>query len=432
MNEICFQTVAKRACEALLSLALLFILTQAARAQDAPVLIESSPTPASTPETDPIQRRIARARSLAAVGKLAAAASDLEALRSTTTDDSVRDVSRIMLMSIYVEMPDYTRAGTLLDETFDARAKEPRADSVRSYYALAGQVLNSVRTHLERYRTFGLNIADGDLPAEASSDLNQLRLMLERVVTHAKTLSDEVSKANSTTKDSDPTAALLEDAASVRLRLARTDEDRAHWQTEISDARQRLFTSDTRIASIRDVQFNRQTSKPAKQVIAAPATTTNIAPEQRNAPTPKPAPPAKERNKESAAASPNNVSSTTAATSQPPAPAPPKQTTGAPAAAEAKNPEARMISVGPLVGKAKQRVSPSYPSFAKMSRVTGVVTVYLIVNEKGDVETVQRTDGPAQLQSAAADAARRWKFTPTTIDGQNVRVSGFLSFNFAL
>jgi protein TonB len=84
------------------------------------------------------------------------------------------------------------------------------------------------------------------------------------------------------------------------------------------------------------------------------------------------------------------------------------------------------------VGKAKQRVSPSYPPIARTARVSGVVTVYLVVNEKGEVESVERAIGPMQLQQAATDAARRWKFTPTVVDGQPVRVAGFLSFNFTL
>ena len=92
----------------------------------------------------------------------------------------------------------------------------------------------------------------------------------------------------------------------------------------------------------------------------------------------------------------------------------------------------RPVAVGSLATKAKQKVSPNYPAIAKAARVTGVVTVYLIVNEKGEVETVQKLEGPPQLQQAAAEAARRWRFNPTVIDGQPVRVTGYLSFNFAL
>jgi len=90
------------------------------------------------------------------------------------------------------------------------------------------------------------------------------------------------------------------------------------------------------------------------------------------------------------------------------------------------------VAVGSLIARAKSRVSPSYPQIARNARVTGVVTVFLVVNEKGEVESVERAEGPTQLQQAATDAARRWKFTPTVIDGQPVRVTGYLSFNFSL
>ncbi len=47
MKGIQFQGLAWLACEAVLSFALVFILTQSARAQDAPVLIESVNSQAS-------------------------------------------------------------------------------------------------------------------------------------------------------------------------------------------------------------------------------------------------------------------------------------------------------------------------------------------------------------------------------------------------
>jgi len=84
------------------------------------------------------------------------------------------------------------------------------------------------------------------------------------------------------------------------------------------------------------------------------------------------------------------------------------------------------------LGKAKSRVSPSYPTLARTARVTGNVTVFLVVNEKGEVESVIRAEGPQQLQQAAIEAARRWKFNTTEIDGRPVRVTGYLNFSFTL
>ncbi|MCA1616091.1 MAG: energy transducer TonB [Acidobacteria bacterium] len=60
------------------------------------------------------------------------------------------------------------------------------------------------------------------------------------------------------------------------------------------------------------------------------------------------------------------------------------------------------------------------------------MTVFLLIDEKGAVEAVRGTDGPELLRRAAEDAARRWKFRQTIIEDKPVRVSGFISFNFAL
>lgn len=89
-----------------------------------------------------------------------------------------------------------------------------------------------------------------------------------------------------------------------------------------------------------------------------------------------------------------------------------------------------MTNVGSLLDKATQKVSPSYPTIARNARITGVVTVYLEVDEQGAVTAINRTDGPQMLRQAAVDAARKWKFKPTVIDGKPVRIMGFINFNF--
>jgi TonB family protein len=376
---------------------------------------------AANAETEAVQKRLARARSLAAIGKLAAAAGELDALRSSTKEESLRDVSRVLLMAIFVEMPDYARAASLLDEAFGARTQGQTNDAAtHAYFALAGQTVNSVRTHLERYRAFGINVSDAsDLSADANSDLNQLRGLLERLSTQAKQLHDEQLKGGDAGTRGLDAAALLEDAATVRMRIARNDQDRAEWQALVSEARQHLFSSEMRIASISEIPAARPTP-----VVTQPAANTSAPPKSSSAP-------AKggQRSDDSARKTSKKSQEQTAAT---PAPA---QTTPAPNNAQ---PPAQQtvgsapVAVGSLVQKARQKVSPTYPSIARAARVTGVVTVYLVVNEKGEVETVQKLDGPLQLQQAAADAARRWRFNPTVIDGQPVRVTGYLSFNFAL
>ena len=86
---------------------------------EAQVTTQAAEQPAPTPdpaaaEAEAVQQRLSRARSLAAIGRLAAAAAELENMRSTTKDEAVRDVARLLLMAIFVEMPDYPRAAALL------------------------------------------------------------------------------------------------------------------------------------------------------------------------------------------------------------------------------------------------------------------------------------------------------------------------------
>jgi protein TonB len=73
-----------------------------------------------------------------------------------------------------------------------------------------------------------------------------------------------------------------------------------------------------------------------------------------------------------------------------------------------------------------------YPPAAKSIRATGVVKVEVTVDENGDVAEVQKTTGPSLLQNAAKEAIKKWRFRPFVRDGQPVRATGFVSFNFSL
>ncbi|MEO6391416.1 MAG: hypothetical protein ABIP75_06150, partial [Pyrinomonadaceae bacterium] len=76
-------------------------------------------TPASVSDSSSAQR-LNRARALAAAHNLNAAVTELDAIRTSTTDSSVRDLARVLLMSIYLEQSDQGRTFQLLDEAFNA------------------------------------------------------------------------------------------------------------------------------------------------------------------------------------------------------------------------------------------------------------------------------------------------------------------------
>lgn len=357
----------------------------------------------SATDADAAMKRVARARALAASHNLVAATTELDQILTSTTDDAIRDVARIMLMNIYLEEANYTKADALLVETFQARSTQ-RESSIRSYFALAGQTINGARAHMERYRTFGINVSDAGLPPEAVNDLDKLRLLLELVVEQAK----EINKEGAKRPDA---AALLEDAAGVRTALARSEQDRQQWQREIALARESLAATETRITSIA-----RASTSPAPPTInGAPNTGSGGANRTVTPPAQTPRP------------------SNTSPESRIAPPAPQQNDAhGSTQSAGAVAKDTRLTNVGSLVDKATQKVSPTYPQIAKNAHVSGVVTVYLEIDETGSVVTVQRTDGPQLLRQAAADAARRWKFKPTLVNGQPVRVSGFINFNFTL
>src|SRR5207237_9785334 len=90
------------------------------------------------------------------------------------------------------------------------------------------------------------------------------------------------------------------------------------------------------------------------------------------------------------------------------------------------------VSIGSLVEFATQKVNPIYPSQARTIRQTGIVKVEVLIDENGQVASVEKLSGPVLLQNAAKDAVRKWRFKPFMRDGQAVKATGFVNFNFTL
>ena len=325
-----------------------------------------------------LQLRIQRARALAAAHQLNAAAAELESLRTTAPDESIRSIAAVMLMSVWLEEGNYLRAEALLEETYKAREVKKDA-SIRTYFALAGQAVNGARSHLARYRNFGINIADPSLPSEALADLDRLRSLLERMSYQAR----EIGKGQPRSYES---LALLEDVLGIRLSLARDEEDRAKWEVERASVRQGLVLTQSQVASLGSVP-------PVTAVLETSAQ----------------------------AAAQNSTM------------APAAQNPSEPAPSESPKPtDGKTLSTGLLNTRATRRVVPVYPQIARNAAAEGVVRVYVTIDEQGNVSEVAKTEGPALLRGAAEDAARRWKFSPTVAAGKPVRLMGFIEFNFTL
>ena len=77
-------------------------------------------------------------------------------------------------------------------------------------------------------------------------------------------------------------------------------------------------------------------------------------------------------------------------------------------------------------------VAPAYPSIARSARVSGIVILDATIAEDGSVQDVRVLRSIRLLDDAAVDAVRQWRFTPTLLNGQPVRVLMTVTVSFAL
>ncbi|MBC7911342.1 MAG: energy transducer TonB, partial [Pyrinomonadaceae bacterium] len=83
-------------------------------------------------------------------------------------------------------------------------------------------------------------------------------------------------------------------------------------------------------------------------------------------------------------------------------------------------------------GQAIHKPKPVYPPLAITLRKQGVVSVQILVDEKGKVISARAYSGDALLRQAAEQAALQTRFSPTLLSNVPVKVSGTITFNFIL
>ncbi len=92
--------------------------------------------------------------------------------------------------------------------------------------------------------------------------------------------------------------------------------------------------------------------------------------------------------------------------------------------------KAKLVTGGVINGKAVKLEKPAYPAAARAERASGTVRVQVLISEEGEVMSAQALDGHPLLMFASRYAACRSKFSPTTLDGDPVKVSGVIIYNF--
>jgi periplasmic protein TonB len=106
--------------------------------------------------------------------------------------------------------------------------------------------------------------------------------------------------------------------------------------------------------------------------------------------------------------------------------------------AQPEAPEIRPEGNGPVKvgGNVKEprlvtHVMPEYPLVAKEAGIQGDVAIRTTIDVKGNVVNAQVISGPQMLRGAALAALRRWKYEPSTLNGQPIAVQMLVTIKFS-
>ena len=423
---------------------------------------------------DVMRDRISKAKANLVIKNYSAAIYELENIRRETNDRTIHRVVNVLLMHSYLEQGDYKRTQKFLQQLY--KSKKPHA--AIDYLAIAGQVVSGAKTQLKRYQSLGLSVSDEKLPSVASADINNMRKTLELVVTHSKTLS----KNKKLTSNS---LALLEETTNARAEFARDVYDAKRWENEISDTREQLASSGSKVINVID---DASIKAPDVNIVDAEAVVKNAEKAANDKKTEVPDsntvakkndPPNEDTKKALVLKNDDSIDTVAKNTEEPtkkeiektsPLKRPVRIIKSAKrdpkkkpvvledsdkvskpsdkvaktenksktpneknsASPSTKTVDGEPLSVGSLIGYATKRVNPTYPRQARTMRMTGIVKVELIIDEKGKVSKIGSASGPSLLKRAARAAALKWRFRPFKKDGMPVKATGFVSFNFNL
>jgi TonB family protein len=82
--------------------------------------------------------------------------------------------------------------------------------------------------------------------------------------------------------------------------------------------------------------------------------------------------------------------------------------------------------------KVLYRALPAYPDSARIALVEGRVIARVLVGSTGEVEVLDRIEGPLAFHKAVEQAAKKWRFTPAIQNDEAVRLWVSLPFVFEL
>jgi protein TonB len=88
------------------------------------------------------------------------------------------------------------------------------------------------------------------------------------------------------------------------------------------------------------------------------------------------------------------------------------------------------ITTANALGRVVKKVAPAFPVAAKQLNVTGTQDVQITVDEQGNVTDAKVLKGNALFTQSSLAAVKEWKFTPLLKDGQPVKFTTVITFNY--
>jgi protein TonB len=92
----------------------------------------------------------------------------------------------------------------------------------------------------------------------------------------------------------------------------------------------------------------------------------------------------------------------------------------------------KKLSKSEAARAALSKASPDYPEMARQLKMQGTVELEAVISEDGSMEDVRIVSGNPVLTKAAAQALRKWKFTPVTEGGKAVKAVAPVELAFKL
>jgi TonB family protein len=106
-------------------------------------------------------------------------------------------------------------------------------------------------------------------------------------------------------------------------------------------------------------------------------------------------------------------------------------TNATPDQSQAGEPPAK-IRADIMAGQTVSKVTPVYPSAAKVARIQGEVLLHAVIGKDGVVERLDVLSGPQELRASAIDAVRHWVYKPYLLNGNPTEVDTTITVHYNL